>query len=167
MHDARVRRGRKHWFTAVLAGAVFAMIALFGSALADSLGNNGTVKIDGVEFDSHPDNEPHVGCFFEVDFYGFDEGVGNATVTFEMHPPTGTGLILQNFVDIGEDAAGGGTDLDAEVFYDLNGGFTGVEAHPQQGYHVKLTVNAPGSIGADTKHKVFWVTGCDDGGYIG
>ena len=34
------------------------------------------------------------------------------------------------------------------------------EPHPIQGYHVKLTVNAPGSIGADTKYKVFWVTGC-------
>ena len=33
-------------------------------------------------------------------------------------------------------------------------------AHPQQGYHVKLKVYAPGSIGKDTKYKVFWVTGC-------
>jgi hypothetical protein len=31
-------------------------------------GNNGTVKIDRAPFDSHPDNEPHVGCKFEVDF---------------------------------------------------------------------------------------------------
>jgi hypothetical protein len=30
---------------------------------------------------------------------------------------------------------------------------------------VKLTVNAEGSQGADTKYKVFWVTGCD--GYPG
>ena len=35
--------------------------------------------------------------------------------------------------------------------------------HPEQGYHVKLKVNAPGSIGKDTKFKVFWVVGC--GGY--
>ena len=35
--------------------------------------------------------------------------------------------------------------------------------HPQQGYHVKLTVNADGSQGADTKHKVFWVGPCDPG----
>ena len=26
---------------------------------------------------------------------------------------------------------------------------------------MKLTVRAPGSRGADTKHKVFWVTGCE------
>ncbi len=33
--------------------------------------------------------------------------------------------------------------------------------HPQQGYHVKLTIHAPGSQGADTKHKVFWVEPCE------
>ena len=52
-------------------------------------GNNGTVKIDGVEFDTHPDNEPHVGCVFQVDWYGFDEGDLFSHVTFEVHPPTG------------------------------------------------------------------------------
>ena len=35
------------------------------------------------------------------------------------------------------------------------------EPHPQQGYHVKLTIHTPGSIGADTKHKVFWVEPCE------
>ena len=32
-----------------------------------------------------------------------------------------------------------------------------------QGFHVKLTINAEGSQGADVKHKVFWVTGCGPG----
>src|SRR4029453_11982527 len=45
-------------------------------------GNNGTVKIDGVAFDDHPNNEPHVGCIFQVDFYGYDEGDLFADVTF-------------------------------------------------------------------------------------
>ena len=27
---------------------------------------------------------------------------------------------------------------------------------------MKLTVNTTGSIGADVKHKVYWVTGCDE-----
>jgi hypothetical protein len=36
-----------------------------------------------------------------------------------------------------------------------------MEPQPQQGFHVKLTINAEGSQGADVKHKVFWVTGCD------
>ena len=37
---------------------------------------------------------------------------------------------------------------------------TGITPHPIQGWHIKLTVNADGSQGADVKHKVFWVTGC-------
>ena len=127
-------------------------------------GNNGTVKIDGVAFDDVPNNQPHVGCTFQVDFYGFDEGDLNATVTFEDQAPTAdAGLTVTSgqgnpsTVFIGEDPAGGGTDLDASETYVL--AFTG-EPHPQQGHHVKLTVNAEGSQGADTKHKVFWVTEC-------
>ena len=34
--------------------------------------------------------------------------------------------------------------------------FSGIEPKPQ-GFHVKLTINAEGSQGADKKHKVFWV----------
>ena len=62
---------------------------------------------------------------------------------------------------IGGDAAGGANDLDATVLinladYDLSAFFE----HPQQGFHIKLTVHADGSIGNDTKFKVFWVEGC-------
>ncbi|TDW75068.1 hypothetical protein [Kribbella pratensis] len=126
-------------------------------------GNNGTVKIEGADIQSGPpDNNPHQGCTFSVEFYNYDEGDYNATVTFEDQAPTKDGGLqvvsgnLHPF--IGEDAAGGGTDLDAREVYTLK--FTG-QPQPQQGYHVKLTVNAPGSIGNDVKHKVFWVQGCD------
>jgi len=64
-------------------------------------------------------------------------------------------------VFIGEDDnAGGGSEagLDASETYTLD--FTGIEPHPNQGFHVKLTINADGSQGADVKYKVFWVTGC-------
>jgi hypothetical protein len=128
-------------------------------------GNNGTVKIDGVEFDTHPDNEPHVGCVFQVDFYGFDEGELFADVTFDVWLPTGGMVtILEDTVFIGEDDnSGGGSEagLDAEATYDLTDLLAGFEPHPQQGWHVKLTVNADGSQGADTKFKTFWVTGCE------
>lgn len=128
-------------------------------------GNNGTVKIDAEPFDSAPDNEPHVGCTFEVDFYGFDQGALNADVTFQIHAPSGKGaVLLQDTVFIGEDAAGGGTDLDASREYNLSDELAAWDAHPKQGYHVKLTVNADGSKGADTKHKVFWVQRCDEPG---
>jgi len=152
----------KKTFIAVMVGALAAMPGL---ALADPPGNNGTVKIDGVEFDTHPNNQPHVGCIFQVDFYGYDEGDLEADYTFELVPPTADGS-TGGSVSIGEDAAGGGTDLDAEVTVDLSSliNSSGVDPHPIQGYHVKLTVNAEGSQGADVKHKVFWVEGCGPNG---
>ncbi|HUH16650.1 MAG TPA: hypothetical protein VMM85_01750 [Methylomirabilota bacterium] len=125
-------------------------------------GNNGTVKIDALEFDKHPNNQPHVGCIFEVDFYGFDEGDLWADVTFTAHPPTGGGVLLHDRVFIGDDDnSGGGSQAgwDASAEYDLSQALAGYPVH-RQGYHVKLTVNADGSQGADTKHKVFWVQPC-------
>ncbi len=152
----------KKTFIAVMAGA---LAALPGLALADPPGNNGTVKIDGVEFDTHPNNQPHVGCIFQVDFYGYDEGDLDADYTFRLVPPTADGS-TGGSVFIGEDPDGGGTDLDAEVTVDLSSliSDSGVDPHPIQGYHVKLTVNAEGSQGADVKHKVFWVEGCGPNG---
>jgi hypothetical protein len=153
--------------------AALAMVPAAGVAQAaghDPAGNNGTVKIDGTPFDTSPDNEPHVGCVFQVGFYGFDEGDLSASVTFEAHPPTGQGVLLTDTVFIGEDDASGGgsvAGLDAERSYDLNDAFAAYTAG-NQGYHVSLTVNADGSRGANTKHKTFWVTGCvptgDNGG---
>jgi hypothetical protein len=161
------RAGR---LTATAATALIGMALLLpGVAFAapNPPGNNGTVKLDARPFDAAPDNEPHVGCTFQVDFYGYDKGALDALVTFEAHPPTGDGqVLLTDTVFIGEDDnAGGGSEdgLDARRTYRLD--FTGITPHPQQGFHVKLTVNAEGSQGADTKHKVFWVTGCN--GYPG
>jgi hypothetical protein len=147
---------------AVLVGAAATALMIVPSAAwAVPPGNNGTVKIDGVEFDEHPNNQPHVGCVFQVDFYGYDAGNLNADYGFSLVPPTSDGS-TGGSVFIGEDAAGGGTDLDAEVTVDLSSliAQSGLSPHPQQGYHVKLTVHADGSQGADVKHKVFWVTGC-------
>ena len=148
-----------------VAALVSTLAVVAAPAMADPPGNNGTVKIDDQLFDDHPNNEPHVGCQFQVDFYGFDEGDLWADVTFELRPPTGSAKLLEDTIFIGDDAAGGGTDLDAESTYSLQVELqnAAVEAHPIQGYHVKLTVNADGSRGADTKHKVFWVEDCGYG----
>ena len=156
----------------VLLAATAVVLAAAGLASAgpNPPGNNGTVKIDDTPFDDAPDNEPHVGCTFQVDFYGYDQGNLDAQVTFEAHPPTlregDDQVLLTDTVFIGEDDSSGGgsmAGLDARRTYRLD--FTGITAHPVQGFHVKLTVNAEGSQGADTKHKVFWVTGCN--GYPG
>ena len=147
----------------VAVGAALVGVAPAGAQ--DPPGNNGTVKVDGVDFDSHPDNEPHPGCTFEIDFYGFDEGDLTVDVLFEAIAPTGqVEPLLTDTVFIGEDDnSGGGSEagLDASEEYDLTDALAGIEPHPEQGWHVKLTVNAEGSQGADTKFKVFWVSGCE------
>ncbi len=159
-----LRVGVKKLF--VILTAMAALVAMSASALADPPGNNGTVKIDGVDFDDHPNNEPHVGCTFQVDFYGFDKGQLFADVIFTTQPPTRPAgeVVLSDTVFIGEDDnSGGGSQagLDASETYTLD--LTGYSAHPIQGHHIKLTVHADGSQGADTKHKVFWVEDCGSG----
>ncbi len=137
---------------------------------ADPPGNNGTVKIDNLPFDDAPDNEPHDGCVFQVDFYGFDKG-DIAEVTFTAHPPTsdvsGPGQIIEqdSDIDVGGDAAGGGTDLDGSETYSLDFSDTTIEPSANQGFHVKLTVTvtSPNSVTpVFKKHKVFWVQPCEE-----
>ena len=163
MKRMKLSRRLPVWGAAATAGVVVAVLTGALPSAADPQGNNGTIKIDNVAFDDHPNNEPHVGCVFQVDFYGFDEGRNlNADVTFNVHPPTGKGdVLLTDTVFIGEDDnSGGGSEkgLDASRTYTLD--FTGYTPHPKQGFHVKLTINADGSQGADKKHKVFWVEDC-------
>jgi LPXTG-motif cell wall-anchored protein len=159
----RPRRRRSVPAVVVLAALPAVLLWAAPSEAADPPGNNGTVKIDGVAFDDHPDNEPHVGCAFQVDLYGYDQGDLDATVTFAYQPPTerpgDDQVVRTDTLSIGEDAAGGATDLDASRTYTLD--LSGVSPHPTQGIHLKLTVHAEGSQGADVKFKVFWVTGCE------
>jgi hypothetical protein len=152
---------------ALIGGAL--LVPGVAAAAPNPPGNNGTIKVDARPFDAAPDNEPHVGCTFQVDFYGYDEGNLDAEVTFEAHAPTlrpkgGGQVILADTVFVGEDDSSGGGSvdgLDARRTYRLD--FTGITAHPVQGFHVRLTIDAEGSQGANTKHKVFWVTGCNPG----
>ncbi|MDQ3880460.1 MAG: hypothetical protein M3295_05255 [Chloroflexota bacterium] len=150
-----------------ILATVALLVSLFVAAApafaSNPNGNNGTVKVDGTEFDNHSDNEPHVSCSFEVDFYGYDEGDLWADVTFEAQPPSGIGELLTDRIFIGEDdnsGAGSEAGLDASRVYDLTDLLSAYEAHPNQGYHVRLTINADGSQGGDVKHKVFWVGPC-------
>ncbi|MEO8425230.1 MAG: hypothetical protein ABI595_15140 [Actinomycetota bacterium] len=154
--------------TLVVGSAICVLVAGAGSALAggNPPGNNGTVKVDGMPFEQSQANEPRVGCVFAIDFFGFDEGDLTGTATFELQPPTGNGFLLVDSTVIGTDPAGGGTDLDGTIYEDLSGPIaaSGATAHPNQGFHIRLTIEAQGSIGAETKHKTFWVTDCDGGG---
>ena len=136
-----------------------------GGGAGDPAGNNGTVKIAPLgAMDSIPNNTPHVGCSFQVEWYGYDQGADIvSTVSFAMWAPTkDVGLTVHGpgsvFVG-GDPASGAGTStgLDGRQAYTLS--FDGAP-QAQQGYHVKLTVATPRSQGNDTKTKVFWVQPC-------
>src|SRR5262245_6256077 len=98
----------------VLGG--FMVIGAPSASAADPGGNNGFIKVNEEEFpgDSTPNNDPHVGCIFNVEFYNYDEGADIfADVTFTAHDPTDKAVITvtgDTHPFIGEDAAGGGND---------------------------------------------------------
>lgn len=125
-------------------------------------GNNGHIKIDDVAMDEGSENVPHPGCTFVVDFFGYDVGNQTATLTFNGHAPTGGGELFVDTWDFMVDSRETGNELNASRTVDLSQELAGIEPHDKQGWHVKLTVNVTGSQGADTKHKVFWVTECAD-----
>lgn len=156
------RRGGGLLAVGVLALAIGLAMPSTPASATEPPGNNGTVKVDDLDMDRMPNNQPHVSCEFTIEWRGYDEGDLDATVTFELQPPTvregDDQVLLTDTVAIGEDPAGGANDLDAREVYTLD--LTGVDPLPHQGVHVKLTVHAEGSQGADTKYKVFWVGPC-------
>lgn len=122
------------------------------AAQAEAPGNNGSIKVaQHGELDSIPNNTAHVGCVFQLEWYGFDEGsdIVSAVSFSEQAPTTGVGMSVTGPSNVSVE--------DGVAVYTLS--FTGTP-HPKQGYHVGLTVHTPRSNGADVKHKMFWVEGC-------
>ncbi|MGH2636368.1 MAG: hypothetical protein ACRDHU_09540 [Actinomycetota bacterium] len=158
--STRIRTSRRVAMSIVAMTTATIWLARGLSASADPPGNNGTVKVAGEDLSSG--NDTHVGCAFTIDFSGYDEGDLYAEFVIEGQSPTENGTFWAAGVFIGEDPAGGGTDLDASAAIDLADAFSG-PPHDGQGYHVKLTVHADGAQGADTKHKTFWVDCVSDG----
>lgn len=129
-----------------------------GNYLKGSPGNNGTIKIDGQPYDTSKGQEAHVGCEFRVLYWGADVGDSlDSTLTFEAHPPTG-GPFAATY-----SAVLSGNEPHVAGPYNLVAGLraSGIEPHPKQGWHVKLTTHTEYSQGADVKHKVFWIK-CDE-----
>jgi hypothetical protein len=146
--------------TGTAALLVVSMATAWGG---DPPGNNGTVKV-GATGSLDDGNGSHVACEFDVTFAGFDEGPLFADATFDLLPPSGRGTIDGFTTPIGEDAAGGANDIDATVGVDLEPEIAASGAEQAaQGFHVKLTIHADGSIGSDVKHKTLWVSGCGGG----
>jgi LPXTG-motif cell wall-anchored protein len=154
---------------AMAAGAAFGAPALAATPTGDPGGNNGTVKIDGVlvdsENDNDVDNEPHVPCTFEVEFFGFDLNQ-KADIKLYGHPPSSEQPRFDLLIDLQDqvvsDDSAAGADQDADRVFpfsvaDLEE--AGLEPHPNQGFHLRLDVFSPGLPGGQ-KHKTFWVEPC-------
>src|SRR4051794_37534773 len=155
-----------------LAAVVMVFLGFSGAGqagavpLADPSGNIGTVKIDGTPFEQFPpNNEPHVGCSLEINFYQFDRS-GPAHYRFDVQAPTNDTpdkLLLENDVTLVNTAPSPGMDFNGTSGQiDLTQALinSGVSPQLNQGFHIKLTVTTPSPNGADTKFKVFWVAGC-------
>ena len=145
-----------------IAGVITAGSLAAATPAGDPPGANGTVKIDGLPFDDGIDNEPHVTCEFLVKFFNFDENE-HVNIVFTVHPPTGsdTELLRRDNVLVSDDPAGGGAG-DPDFTFPFSADDLGLGAytpHPQQGFHVKLTIERIDAPGAG-KHKVFWVEPC-------
>jgi hypothetical protein len=130
-------------------------------------GNNGTVKIHDDYGDTALHNVPHVDCDFAVAFWGFDTDQ-TLNVSFAGQAPTGkdTPLTVTGAATsiTSPDEAGGGQDYDGELDFSadqLDLASLG-DPHPQQGYHVKLSVDT-GEPGGH-KYKVFWLQPCAPAG---
>jgi hypothetical protein len=154
------------WLTraavACVAGTVVTVAGASAAWAADPGGNNGTVKIQTTDVDStdnpDPSNDPHVPCTFEVSFFGFDTDQ-TATITFTIQPPSGNNdaVLLSETKTVSDDPAGGSADDDAVFTYDASTWGLGAYAYqPNQGYHVKLTIQSDG-VPSGVKHKVFWL----------
>ncbi|MEU8264540.1 LPXTG cell wall anchor domain-containing protein [Micromonospora sp. NPDC048999] len=160
---------RRH--AALTAAAATACLAFAAPAWAagnphNPPGDNGTVKIDGMPFTDKVDNQPHVTCEFELEFFNFDEGQ-RANLTLWAQPPSATPkdkvVWSQQDVLISDDpASGAANDHDAVIKLSANNlDLTGLKLHPKQGYHIKLDVKLVGGKSSDGKHKVFWLQPCD------
>jgi hypothetical protein len=168
----------------VAAGMLLAVAGMATApAKADPKGNNGTVKLDGLDLndgpghtgkpndpdETDPDNDPHVTCGFQLEFFNFDLGQ-KADITFTAHPPTGSNGILlsQSQVVISDDGTGGANnDPDAVFDYDVTTDFDVSQftsVHPIHGWHIKLDLTLYSADGKKVpggqKHKVFWAEGC-------
>ncbi|MFC4145244.1 LPXTG cell wall anchor domain-containing protein [Micromonospora mangrovi] len=166
---------RRHVARAALtAAAATACLAFAAPAMAtgnphNPPGDNGTVKIDGAPFEDKVDNQPHVTCDFELEFFNFDEGQ-KANITLWAQPPSSSPkdkvVWSKTGVLISDDPASGAQNDHDEVIRlsakDLD--LTGLTRHPKQGYHIKLDVDLTDGKAFDDKHKVFWLQPCESTG---
>ena len=114
----------------------------------------GTIKVNGVDIDDIPQNQPHQGCNFVIEFRGF-EGNGTATATISLIAPTPGGSTTVS-TTLQDDPAGGANDLDGVIVINALSLVQSVPPHPIQGHHVRIDVDAQDVH----KSKVVWIELC-------
>jgi hypothetical protein len=159
---------RKTIGSALFVGGLVALLCMTAGAAIAAPGNNGDVKVAGTSVDDIPNNAPHQGCQFDLEFYNFDLGSPDATYAFTLTAPTkpnGDDVLSSGSVAVGGGPLDGFGQLDAVASVDLSDplGASGVDP-VNQGFHVRLDVTGAGLHGNGAKSKTFWVAGDCGGG---
>ena len=154
--------------TLVVGSALCMLVAGAGSALAggNPPGNNGTVKFDGMPFERPKRTSRTSGAPSRSTSSGSirARSPGRRRSSSSRRPGTAScwstppSSAATRPVAVPISTGPSYEDLSAAI------ASSGATAQPNQGFHVRLTVEAQGSIGAMTKHKTFWVTDCNGGG---
>ena len=157
----RLKTGLASAAVLCVGGALTAMTAMSAPSVA-APGNNGTVKVSPTETSTHRPTTTRTSAAPSSSSGTASTPTSPRRSRFdEQAPTTGVGMTVAGPRDVFVDddpATGAGTaGFDGAQVYTLS--LHGAP-HPQQGYHVKLTIDTPESNGASVKHKVFWVEGC-------
>ena len=141
---------RRLAFLVVLTIAVLAVAqAAHAHEMDHHDSNRGSVKVDDDDIDDGPANHPHVICGLLI---VVDHSFGRPfDIDFDADAPTtrpgpDQHLLIVHVPD-GDNVSG---------LIDLRAFLGGIVPHPQQGFHVFITVHLPGG----DKHKVIWVQLC-------
>ena len=130
-------------------------------------GNNGTIKVDEYSGDPGevipgPDNDPHVSCGLSINFYGYDSGLRNASITITQVAPTAGGTVYRNtavpWSNTGPRTSGSQWDATLQI-KDSQLALTGAP-QAKQGYHLRVEAEVSYAQGSDDKYKVIWYEPC-------
>lgn len=130
-------------------------------------GNNGHIQIeevDGPPADNEHGNDPHVSCAgFVVEFFGYDGGPQQATLTITPWAPTAgtpSGPLGPVSWDIGTRTSGNQFDASYTVSGSLLSSVLSSATPVAQGYHLRVEVEVTGSQGSDDKFHMLWIAPC-------
>jgi len=167
---------RKLLIAAVVAAAAILPLhsAFAGEGQGGPPGNNGHIQLCETDTDfkdcsdAPPQNDPFLGCTFDIQFFNYDEGEG-LYADYEVVSWKGTGnnsdvVASGSDIFIGGDSNDGSLDAQVTVSPDFSNADVDPKWFPEgpgrpEGYyaHVKVNINAGGSQGADAKHHTVWV----------